>query len=306
VRRPGSVVAAALAALAVAVAVGGSAEAQSATSITVTPPEADPGGTVFVTNSPGSPCTPPSGTTNASASVDLYAFDSATPANRVPFQGFVTASGTWAIELKLAPDLPPGRYRVQAGCYTDSGLNSGFGPTYGPARLDVRLHQLGPVTASARRGQPGDAVQVTSGEARCTPPTGAPSPRVRVSLLDRDGATRAESEGGIDRASGQWSLPLRVPTIDAQTAQITAVCLARVGASVPYARYTATPLIIEAAPVAPPLTSPTSVGAAPTPAGTVPGAATSTTIVNLAEVPESSLPTAPVAKAIIAEPTYTG
>ena len=307
-RRPGSVVAAAIAAVATALALvlGGTADAQNVGAIAVAPAEVDPGGTAFVTNAPGSPCTPPSGSSNATASVDLYAPGSVTPANRVPFQGFVSAAGAWSVEVRLAPDLAPGRYRVQAGCYTDSGLNSKFGPAYDPGRLEVRLRQLGPPTLSTRRARPGDGLRVTSGDARCTPPTGAPSPRVRVSILDRDGATRAEAEGGVDGASGQWSLQVRVPSIEPQSAEVSAVCLARVGASVPYARYGLAPLIVEAAPAEPPATPPTTAAATPAAPPPVPGAPSTTTTVNLAQLPDSALPVAPVAKAIIAEPTYTG
>ena len=304
-RRPGPVVAAALAA-AVAVAAAGAAEAQSVASITVAPADADPGGTVLVSNGPGWPCTPPSGTASASASVDLYAEGSATPANRIPFQGSVTDAGAWSVGLQLAPDLPPGRYRVRAGCYSDSGLNSGFGPAYADGRLDVRLQALGPPTASARVGRPGDSVQVTSGGAGCTPPAGAQRPRVRVSLLERGGATRAESEGTVDSGTGRWSVSLRVPAVEAQDTRITAVCLARVGAPSPYARYAPTVLVVQAAPTDPPTTPPTSVGAPPTSSSTVPGPADSTTTTNPAQVAASSLPEAPVAKAIIAEPAYTG
>lgn len=308
VRRPGSVGLVVAAAVAVASAVAGSAEAQGPPAIAVAPPEADPGATVAVTNSPGSPCTPPSGSGGrATASVDLYAQGSATPANRLPYQGFVSAAGSWVVEVRLAPDLSPGQYRVEARCYTDSGLNSGFGPAYLPGRLDVRLRQLGQPTLTTRSARPGDSVQVSSGEARCTPPAGAPSPRVRVSILDRDGATRAEAEGPVDRASGLWSLTVRVPPVDAQLGQVAAVCLARVGASVPYARYGPAGLAIEAAapadPPAPPLEIP---GSTLVPVPSVPGPPASTTTVPPAQLPDGSLPVAPLAKAIIAEPTYTG
>ncbi len=306
VRRPGSIVAAALVTAAVAVAVAGSARAQSLASITIAPAEADPGATVIVANGSSWPCTPPSGTASPSASVDLYAEGSATPANRVPFQGPVAASGSWSVALELAPDLPPGRYRVQAGCYTDSGLNSGFGPAYAAGRLEVRLQTLGPPRASSRVGRPGDSVQITSGEAGCTPPAGALRPRVRVSLLDRDGATRAESEGVVDAVTGRWSLPLKVPAIEAQDTRITAVCLARVGASSPYARYGATELVVEPVPADPPRTPPTSVGPTPAPSSTVPGPGGSAPTSTPAQVEATSLPETPVATAIIAEPTYTG
>ena len=300
--------AAALVAAGVAVAVAGSADAQSVASITIAPAEADPGATVIVANGSSWPCTPPSDTASPSASVDLYAEGSATPANRVPFQGAVSASGSWSVALKLAPDLPPGRYRVQAGCYTDSGLNSGFGPAYAAGRLEVRLQAIGPPSASVRRGRPGDSVQVTSGEAGCTPPGGALRPRVRVSLLDRGGATRAESEGVVDAVTGRWSLPLRVPAIEPQDTRITAVCLARVGAPSPYARYAATALVVEPPSTDPPSTTPTSAGPAPAPLSTVPvpGPAGSTPTSSPTPAEAASLPPTPVATAIIAEPTYTG
>lgn len=308
VRRPGSVAVAVAAAVALASAAGGSADAQGPPAVTVAPSEADPGATVFVTNSPGSPCTPPTGSGDRpTASVDLYPDGSATPANRLPYQGFVSATGSWAVEVRLAPDLPPGRYRVEARCYTDSGLNSGFGPAYQPGRLEVRLRQLGPPALSSRSGRPGDSVQVSAGQAGCVPPAGATSPRVRVSILDRDGATRAEAEGGVDRASGLWSVPVRVPPIDVQLGQVAAVCLARVGASVPYARYAAAAFAVEAAPAddpaAPPLAPPDST---PAPVLPVPGPATSAATTPPVQLPDTSLPLAPVAKAIIAEPTYTG
>ncbi len=293
-------VAAALSAAAAAVAVSGSAGAQGVAPATVAPAEADPGSTVTVTNGSGSPCMPPGGASNPSASVDLYAVGSATPSNRVPYQGVVTPSGTWSVQVKLAPDMPPGPYRVQAGCYRDSGLNAGFGPAY-QASLSLRLQSLGPPTPAARRGRPGDAVQVASGEARCTPPAGAAAPRVRVSLMDAAGATRAESEGAVDPGSGRWSIPVRVPSVDTQNAQITAVCLARVGASSPYARYASTSFAIEADRPDPPPASPTT-GPAPTSVPTVPGASTTTPGAPVAD----SLPATPVAVAISAEPTYTG
>jgi hypothetical protein len=84
--------------LAAALGVAGSAAAQSPATISVTPAEADPGATVFVTNGSGSPCTPPLGALNASASVDLFAPGAATPANRLPYQGRVSSSGSWTVE----------------------------------------------------------------------------------------------------------------------------------------------------------------------------------------------------------------
>lgn len=306
VRRPGIVVAAVAAAAAMAALVAGSAGAQTQASIAVTPAEADPGGTVVVANGPGAPCTPPDRSTNASASVDLYASGSATPANWVPFQGLVSPSGTWSVEVRLAPDLPPGPYRVQAACYSDSGLNSGFGPTYESARLDLRLQSLGPPATSVRQSRPGDSVQITSGDAGCKPPAGAPSPRVRVSLLDGGGATRAETEGPVESATGRWSLPLKVPAIDTPNAQITAVCLARVGAPAPYARYSRTIVGVDAQPVAPPVPPPVSVEPPPIPPAPVPGGPVTSTTLGQGQVAVSSLPLAPVAKPIVAEPTYTG
>jgi len=305
VRSAGLVVAAALAAGSAA-AVAGSAEAQSGATMIVTPPQADPGATVFVSNGLGSPCPPPLGAANASASVDLFGPGSATPANRVPYQARVTSAGSWSVEVRLAPDLPPGQYRVQAGCYTDSGLNSGYGPSYEPGRLDLRLQSLGQATVNPRLTRAGEGLQVTSGELRCPPPAGAPSPRVRVSLLDSAGATRAEAEGPVDPASGRWSLPVRVPSIDAQDVQVTAVCLARVGAAAPYARYAGSPIRVQAPAVDPPERPPTSPGPAPRPASTVPGGAASTTTTALPQVAAVSLPATPVATAIAAEPTYTG
>lgn len=304
--RPGLVVAAALAAAAIASTVAGSAGAQGSASITVLPAEADPGASVMVTDGPSSPCPPPSGTASPSASVDLYAIGSATPANRMPYQASVTPAGTWTVEVKLAPDLPPGTYRVQAGCYTDSGLNAGFGPAYDAGRLQVRQQALGSPTSSVVASQPGDSVQVVSGDVRCTPPAGATSPRVRVSLLDATRATRAESEGAVDAATGRWSVSLTVPSIAAQDAQIGAVCLARVGASVPYARYAPAPFEVEADPSGvPPLTGPPFSGPTSTPPSSAPGAPGAPTTATTA-LESGSLPMTPLAKPVVAEPTYTG
>ncbi len=301
--RPGFVVAAALAAAALAVTVAGSADAQGVASLTVVPAEADPGASVMVTDGPSSPCPPPSGTASPSASVDLYAIGSATPANRMPYQASVTPAGTWTVEVKLASDLPPGAYRVQAGCYSDSGLNAGFGPAYEAGRLQVRQQALGSPTPSVGASQPGETVQVVSGDVRCTPPAGATSPRVRVSLLDAARATRAESEGAVEAATGRWSVNLTVPSIDAQDAQISAVCLARVGASAPYARYAPARFEVEADPSSvPPPVGPPAPGPIPTPPSSAPGAPTTTTTTLVA----GSLPMTPLAKPIVAEPTYTG
>ena len=302
VRRRPVVLAAALAAFAAA-ALGREAGAQAVAPIVVRPQMADPGAVVTVSNGPSVPCPPPSGSDNPSASVDLFAQGSATPANRAPFQGMVDPVGTWSVDVRLAADLPPGSYRVQAGCYTDSGLNSGFGPSYQAGRLDVRLQDPGQPTASTRRGRPGDTIQVGSGEARCTPPTGSPSPRVRVSLLDSSRATRAESEGPVDGATGRWSVGLRVPELPAQEAQITAVCLARVAAPAPYARYKAAPFAIE---VPPPTNTTTSAPATTSPPTTqVPGAPP-TAPPTTAATTAPPLPPTPLAVPIVAEPTYTG
>ena len=149
--------------LAGAAAGAGSAWAQEVAAIVVVPGAADPGGVVRVSNGPAAPCPPPGGTSNPSASVDLFATGSATPVNRAPYQGPVSAVGTWSVEVRLAPDVPPGTYRVQAGCYGDSGLNSGYKLDYVPGRLDVRLQDPGRPTSSTRRGGPGDTIQVSSG-----------------------------------------------------------------------------------------------------------------------------------------------
>lgn len=302
VRRPAVVMAAALAATA-ALALGREAGAQAVAPILVVPATADPGGVVTVSNGPEAPCPPPGGSERPSASVDLFAQGSATPANRAPYQGLVTRAGTWSVEVRLSADLPPGTYRVQAGCYTDSGLNSGFGPAYRAGSLDLRLQDPGQPTASTRRARPGDSIQVESGAALCPPPAGSPSPRVRVSLLDAQGATRAESEAPVDARTGRWSVALRVPDLGAQYGQITAVCLARVAAPAPYARYKGAPLAIEAAPPAP--TTTTGPPATSPPTTPAPGAATS---VPTTSPPASavSLPPTPVAVAVVAEPTYTG
>jgi len=280
--------------------VAGSAGAQAVVPIMVSPATADPGGVVKVTNGPSSPCPPPSGTAHPSASVDLYAQGSATPVNRVPYQGAVTASGAWSVVVSLAPDLAPGAYQVQAGCYTDSGLNAGFGPAYTRGSLELRLQVPGSPTPSPVSGHPGDGVQVGSGNARCMPPASSPSPRVRVSLVDASNSTRAEAEGPIDTASGRWSVNLRVPDIVPQRAAITAVCLARVGAPAPYARYANTSFAVDASVLSGPgpTTSPTS------PTGP-PAGVTTTTVVAPPPTPPA-LPPTPVAEAKVAEPTYTG
>jgi hypothetical protein len=201
--------------------------------------------------------------------------------------------------VRLAPDLPPGSYRVQAGCYSDSGLNSGFGPSYEAGRLELRLQQPGQPT-SPRRGRPGDSIQVSSGEARCTPPAGSPSPRVRVSLLDAGKATRAEAEGPVEIATGRWTVSLRVPDIGPQSGEISAVCLARVAAPAPYARYRATAFSIDGQPLAPATVPPT------TPPPTVAPGAPATAVTTATTTPVPTLPSTPIAVAIVAEPTYTG
>jgi len=299
--RPGLVVAAALVAASAAGLVAGSADAQTVGSIVVNPARADPGANVTVTNGPSSPCTPPLGATSASASVDLYALGSATPANQVPYLGAVTLAGGWSVEVRLAPDLPPGSYRVQAGCFTDSGLNAGFGPAYEAGRLELRQQVLGAPRPVATLGRPGDTFQVTSAEVPCVPPAGAAGPRVRVSLLDAGTATRAEAEGSVDPATGRWSVSLTVPSVDAQAAQVSAVCLARVGASVPYARYAAAPFNILASPP----TVPTTLGEGPTTTAPVPSSGGSTTTASTIP-PVAMLPVTPLAQAIVAEPSYTG
>lgn len=290
--------AAALSVATAAVAVAGSARAQATAPISVLPAAADPGGVVTVSHGPTSPCPPPAGTRNPSASVDLFTVGSVTPVNQAPFQGPVTPIGTWSVEVRLAPDLPPGQYRVQAGCYTDSGLNAGFGPAYASGGLEVRLQAPGLPSASPRRGRPGENVQVASGEAGCRPPVGAPSPRVRVSLLDAGKATRAEAEGPVDATTGRWTVSLRVPDLAAQNVEITAVCLARVGAPSPYARYQSATFAVDAAP--PP--APTTIAA---PTSTV-ASGGSTSVPPTTSTPAASLPPTPLAVPIVAEPTYTG
>jgi len=301
--RPGLVLVAAVATAVAAVGVAGSAVAQAAGSVVVAPAAADPGGTVLVTNGADSPCFPvPVGATSPSVSVDLYAAGSATPANRLPYLGAVGTLGAWSVEVRLAPDLPPGLYRVQAGCFTDSGLNAGFGPTYQSGRLELRQQNLGPPRPGTSTGRPGQIVQIASGQAPCVPPTGSPSPRVRVSLLDAARATRAEAEGTVNSATGAWSVTLTIPSVEPQDAQISAVCLARIGASVPYARYGPAAFAIDA--VSPPDTTTTST--------TVPGPITPSTTPGTATPPTSvqprpdELPITPLASAIVAEPTYTG
>jgi hypothetical protein len=300
--RPGLVVVAAVATAAAAVGVAGSAVAQVTGSIMVAPAVADPGGMVVVTNGADSLCFPvPVGATSPSVSVDLYAAGSATPANRLPYLGGVSPLGAWSVEVRVAPDMPPGLYRVQAGCFTDSGLNAGFGPTYQPGRLNLRQQELGPPRPSSSVGRPGQVVQVGSGQAPCVPPAGSPSPRVRVSLLDGGRATRAEAEGAVDSATGAWSVTLTIPSVDPQDAQISAVCLARVGASVPYARYGSAAFAIDAVPLPPTTTTSSTVPGSITPS-TTPGTTPPTSVQPL----PAELPITPLATAIVAEPTYTG
>jgi hypothetical protein len=297
-------VAAAVLAATVGIVVGGTARAQPVGAIAVLPDMADPGGVVTVSSGPSSPCEPPRDTPSPFASVDLFASGTATPVNRAPYQGVVATSGTWSVQVRLAPDLPPGTYRVQAGCYTDSGLNSGFGPAYSPGRLDVRLQNPGQPSLNARRARPGETVQVTAGGAACPPPAGSPSPRVRVSILDGVGATRAEAEAPV-AGNGQWAVGVRVPDILAQTGTVTAVCLARVGASSPYARYQAALFTIDANPQSTSTTTPlpqtTTTTVPPGPGAPVTPPTTATMNVNVAELPPT-----PIAAAVVAEPTYTG
>lgn len=296
--------AAAFASAVAAAAVGGTAGAQSGASIVVAPASTDPGAVVKVANAPLSPCAPPRGTTDASASIDLYAGATATPVNRMPYQGVVSPNGSWSVDVRLDPDLPPGTYRVQAGCYTDSGLNAAFGPSYGAGRLDLRLQEPGQPSASPRHARPGDTIQVASDEARCSPPAGSPSPRVRVSLLDAGSATRAEAEGPVDPSSGRWTVGLRVPDVGPQVAQVVAVCLARVGAPSPYARYKAAPFTIDAAPAAAPTTAPATTAPATT---SPPGAPTTPPHATTSSPsPTTTLPPSPLAVPIVLEPTYTG
>ena len=294
--------AAALALSSAAAAVSATAGAQTGATIVVQPGVTDPGALVTVTNGPFSAC-PPGAARDPAVSIDLYGAGSATPANRTPYQGPVSPAGTWSVQVRLEPDLPPGTYQVRAGCYTDSGLNSGYGPAYAPARLDLRLQEPGQASLSVRRGRPGAIIEVRSGEARCTPPAGSPTPRVRVSFHDATKATRAEAEGVVDGGSGRWLLSLRVPDLTAQAAEITAVCLARVGAPAPYARYAATPFTVEAIP------QPVTTTSAPpaTVAPTVPGAPTTVPRPTVSLTPSpTTLPPTPLAVAVVAEPTYTG
>ena len=305
VRRRAIGMAAAFAAALAAAALGTSAGAQGTASIIVAPSVSDPGNAVTVSNSPLSPCPPPPNAENPFVSIDLYANGSATPANRTPYQGAVTVGGAWSVPVRLDPDLPPGSYGVRAGCFADSGLSSGFGPAYAPGRLDLRLQEPGQPTVSARRARPGETVQVSSGDAGCRPPASSPSPRVRVSLLDATKGTRAEAEAPIDAATGRWSISLRVPELQPQSAEITAVCLARVAAPAPYARYTGAAFNVDAAPLPPITLTPTT--AAPT--SLAPGAPTTlaaSTVVTTPMPTSTTLPTTPLAVAIVAEPTYTG
>jgi hypothetical protein len=297
--------AAAVVAATAVVAIVGTAGARADAPIVVLPALSDPGGLVKVSNGPAFPCPPPPGTAHPSASVDLYAPGSATPVNRVPFQGGVGTSGGWTVSVRLAPDLPPGTYRVQAGCYTDSGLNAAFGPTYAASALDVRLQDPGVPTTSVPTGRPGDSIQVGSADARCTPPAASPSPRVRVSLIDAATATRAEAEAPIDAATGRWSVDLRIPDLPPQSVTIGAVCLARVGAPAPYARYRAAAFGIQAGPGPEP--SPTGPpGSAPPSSAAGPGARPTVTTPTGTAVPAGSLPPTPLAVPKVAEPTYTG
>jgi len=286
-----------------AVAAAGTAGAQGVpASITVSPTVADPGSVVMVSNGPSSECV--GGTGSPSAFVDLYTAGSVTPVNRMPFQSAVTTGGTWSVEVRLPPDLAPGAYRVEAGCYVDSSLNSRFGPAYLPGSLNLRLQDPGQPTASIRRGRPGESLLVDSGDARCMPPAGSPSPRVRVSLLDATKATRAEAEGPVDAATGKWSVGLQVPDLVPQDAEIAAVCLARVAAPAPYARYNVASFAVEADPPVVTTTTPPATSS-PTTAG--PGVSTTAPPTTPPTAPApTALPSTPVAVAVVAEPTYTG
>lgn len=296
-------------ALAALVAMGAAAVAPAAAAgpeVMVSPAgDHDPGSTITVSNAPGSVCPE---TNDPNVSVDIV-----TSANGLVAGPYNTTvqSGQFAVQVPLAPDLAPGNYLARASCF--AGASASPSKTYEPAPFTVRLQSPGDPIVQPDHAVPGDIVQVGSGTAKCKPPRGATSPRVRASIVDASGNTRAEAEGSVF-GDGSWAVKVRVTEIDPQVGRVTAVCLARVGAPAPFARYGQTTFTI----VAPAPASTTTTVPAPTttpaPGGTA-APATTTTVpaptTTLGPVPAlpgfgDSLPPTPVPTPIVAEPAYTG
>ena len=272
--------------------------------------EHNPGETITVVNAtdgPSDQCPPAADGKDRTISVDIL-----TSSDRLvsgPHTAKVSSTGRWSVPVVLEPDLAPGGYKANASCYDADNFKV---RTYDPATFTIRLQAPGPPSVQPVEAMSGESVQVSSGSARCAPPQGAGSTaRVRASILDAGGNTRAEGEGKI-AADGSWSVPLRVPDVPAQEGSATAVCLARVGAPAPYARYAQSKLTITAPP--PPSTTTT----APPPSTTLapgvtappptPPPAPTTTRGPVPKLPgfTSAQPPSPTAQPITAEPTYTG
>ena len=258
------------------------ASGQAATNgkATVTPAgDHDPGETVTVANATDTVRDECQSTQERTISVDIL-----TSTDRLvsgPHTAKVsTVDGRWSVPVALAPDLAPGGYKAIASCYDsdDTRIRS-----YDPAPFTIRLQSPGQPNVQPTQAMPGETVQIGSGPNKCRPPRDA-TPKVRASILDSGGNTRAEGEGQVS-ADGSWSVNLRVPDATPQVGSVTAICLARVGASAPYARYSQSRFTITAPPppsttstVAPPATTlapgqtapPTTVAAPTTTSGPVP------------------------------------
>jgi hypothetical protein len=272
--------------------------------------DVDPGQTITVSNASDTPRDLCTSTSERTISIDIL-----TSTDRLvsgPHTGPVgSVDGTWNVQITLAADLAPGAYKALASCYNTDDTTGTKVRTYDPALFDIRQQSPGLPNVRPAEAMPGDPVQIGSGPAKCAPPKGASAPVVRASILDGGGNTRAEGEGGV-LPDGSWSVNLKVPgEMTAQVGSVTASCLARVGASAPYARYGQAKFTI----VEPPPPSTTSTLPPPSttlaPGQTVPSTtvAPSTTIRGpVPKLPGFSEPLAPspVAQPIIAEPTYTG
>jgi hypothetical protein len=265
----------------------------------------DPGDTITVANATDTVRDECQSTQERTISVDIL-----TSSDRLvsgPHTAKVSSvDGRWSVPIALAPDLAPGAYKAIASCYDadDTRIRS-----YDPAPFNIRLQSPGQPNVQPSQAMPGDTVQIGSGPNKCKPPKDS-TPKVRASILDSGGNTRAEGEGQVS-ADGSWSVNLRVPDATPQVGSVTAICLARVGASAPYARYSQSRFTITAPPpssttstVAPPVT--TLAPGQTAPATTI--AAPTTTSGPVPRIPgfSSPLPASPVAVPIVAEPTYTG
>lgn len=290
----------------------GSAYGQAATNAQakVTPEgEHDPGSTITVANATD---TPRDLCTGGSPGERTISVDVLTSSDRLVSGPHTAAVGSfdgrWSVAIPLASDLAPGAYKALASCYDRDNTKV---RNYDPAPFTVRLQNPGSPAVQPTQAAPGDPVQIGSGPAKCKPPKGSPSPKVRASILDNGGNTRAEGENQV-LADGSWSVTLRVPgEMLPQDGSVTAQCMARVGAPAPYARYGQTRLTVVAAP--PPSTTSTAPPVATTlapgqtaPPSTVP--APTTTLGPIPKLPgfTQALPPTPLAEPIVAEPTYTG